>query len=122
LREFAAVLLDAPCSGLGTLARHPDLRWRTAAADLPRHAARQRALLEGLARSVARGGQLVYSVCSSEPEEGEQVVSGFLAAHPEFRAEDAPEWAASFQDGPYLRTLPERDGTDAFFAALLRRS
>jgi 16S rRNA (cytosine967-C5)-methyltransferase len=120
--RFAAVLLDAPCSGLGTNARHPDIRWRARAEDLPGHARRQRALLDSLAPLVEPGGRLVYSVCSAEPEETEQVVGLFLAANPGFRAEPLPEWAAPFAAGAFLRTSPERHGGDAFFAALLGRA
>jgi 16S rRNA (cytosine967-C5)-methyltransferase len=120
--RFAAVLLDAPCSGLGTIARHPDIRWRARAEDLPGHARRQRALLDSLAPLVEPGGRLVYSVCSAEPEETEQVVGLFLAANPGFRAEPLPEWAAPFAAGAFLRTSPERHGGDAFFAALLGRA
>src|SRR5207245_9816991 len=117
---FDAVLLDAPCSGLGTLGRNPDLRWRRP--DLARHARRQRQLLEGLAPLVRPGGRLVYATCSLEPEENEGVVSAFLAAHADFTTAPAPGWAARFADGPFARTLPERDGGDGFFAALLQRA
>jgi 16S rRNA (cytosine967-C5)-methyltransferase len=120
--RFEAVLLDAPCSGLGTLARHPDIRWRAQAEDLPRQAARQRALASSLAPLVSPGGWLVYSVCSDEPEESEEVVAAFLAAHPDFALVALPTWAADFADGAFSRTRPERHGGDAFFAALMRRA
>ena len=119
--SFAAVLLDAPCSGLGTLGRHPDIRWRARALDLPRHAARQRALLDRLAPLVEPQGQLVYSVCSAEPEETVTVVRAFLEAHPEFGLEPLPDWAAPFAEDGFAWTVPERHGGDAFFAATLRR-
>jgi 16S rRNA (cytosine967-C5)-methyltransferase len=118
---FDTVLLDAPCSGLGTIGRHPDLRWRARPDDPARHATRQREMLEALAPQVRRGGRLVYAACSLEPEETEGVVSDFLAAHPEMAPAPVPEWAAAFADGPYVRTLPERDHTDGFFAAVLER-
>jgi 16S rRNA (cytosine967-C5)-methyltransferase len=118
---FDTVLLDAPCSGLGTLARHPDIRWRIRAADLERQAERQRALLESQAPLVRPGGTLVYATCSGEPEENEQVVASFLQAHPEFTAAPPPDWAAAHADGPWLRTRPERDGGDAFTATRLER-
>jgi 16S rRNA (cytosine967-C5)-methyltransferase len=116
------VLLDAPCSGLGTIARHPDIRWRARPEDLPGHAARQRTLLESLAPLVERGGRLVYSVCSAEPEETEEVVGSFLATSREFHTEPLPDWAAPFKEGAFARTSPERHGGDAFFAAVLGRT
>jgi 16S rRNA (cytosine967-C5)-methyltransferase len=118
---FDAVLLDAPCSGLGTLARNPDIRWRVVAPDLLRHAARQRSMLEALAPLVRPGGRLVYAVCSAEPEETEDVLRPFLSAHPEFRLEELPPWAARFAHDGLARTDPARDRADAFFAARLRR-
>jgi 16S rRNA (cytosine967-C5)-methyltransferase len=117
-----AVLLDAPCSGLGTLGRHPDIRWRARAADLAGHARRQRELLEAVAPLVAGGGTLVYATCSLEPEENEEVVDPFLETHPEFTIASPPAWADSMRDGRFLRTRPERDGGDGFFAAPFVRS
>jgi len=119
---FDAVLLDAPCSGLGTLARNPDIRWRVGPQDLPRHAARQRALLEALAPLVRPGGRLVYAVCSGEPEETEDVLRTFLSAHGDFRIEELPPWAERFADAGGARTDPVRDRTDAFYTACLRRA
>jgi 16S rRNA (cytosine967-C5)-methyltransferase len=118
---FDSILLDAPCSGLGTLGRHPDIRWRARPDDLTRQARRQRELLEGVAPLVAAGGTLVYATCSIEPEENEGVIGPFLESHPEFAAGPPPDWARAFTDGPFLRMLPERDGGDAFFAAKLER-
>jgi 16S rRNA (cytosine967-C5)-methyltransferase len=119
---FDAVLLDAPCSGLGTLSRHPDIRWNARPADLPRHAARQAALLRALAPLVKPGGRLVYAACSLEPEENEGVVEPFLSESGEFQPDPPTDWALRFADGPWLRTLPEREGSDGFFAAVLRRA
>jgi 16S rRNA (cytosine967-C5)-methyltransferase len=116
--SFDSVLLDAPCSGLGTLARHPDIRWRATAADLLRHAGRQAELLASVALLVKPGGRLVYATCSSEPEENEDIVSAFLARNERFRVEGLPGWAAPFVDGAFART--GSGAADAFFAAVLR--
>ncbi len=120
--SFDGVLLDAPCSGLGTIARHPDLRWRLSAQDLPPLAERQGAMLASLAPLVKPGGLLVYAVCSVEPEENEGVLAPFLARHPEFAPEALPSWARPFAEGPYVRMRPEAHPGDAFFAARLRRA
>jgi 16S rRNA (cytosine967-C5)-methyltransferase len=120
--SFDSVLLDAPCSGLGTLARNPDIRWRLAPPDLPRHAARQRALLEAVARLVRAGGRLVYAVCSGEPEETDEVLRPFLSAHPEFWREEPPGWAQAFAEAGVVRTDCVRDRADAFYAVRARRA
>jgi 16S rRNA (cytosine967-C5)-methyltransferase len=119
---FDGVLIDAPCTGLGTLARHPDIRWRVRPDDVLRQAERQRSLLAALAASVRRGGRVVYATCSLEDEETTSVVLGFLDGHPTFRLAPAPSWAAPWT-GPdgFVRTLPEREPGDGFFAAVLER-
>lgn len=108
---FDRALLDAPCSGLGTLRRDPDIKWRRREEDLPALAAGQTAMLANVASVVRPGGQVIYATCSSEPEENEDVVAAFLASHPDFRAAGEP-----------FRTLPFRDGLEAFFAAMLVRT
>lgn len=125
--DFDSVLLDAPCTGLGTLGRNPDIKWRLTSADIShadvaRQARRQRDLLLSVSGLVKPGGVLVYSVCSTEREEGEDVVEGFLAANASFKAFPLPVWATPFFQGPFARTLPERDGGDGFFVAALRRA
>jgi 16S rRNA (cytosine967-C5)-methyltransferase len=118
-----AVLLDAPCTGLGTLRRHPELRWRREEADLPRLATLQRRILERCQEVVPPGGLLVYAVCSTEPEEGQDQVDTFLRSHPDFTLEPPP--AAERSGWPLvqgaLRTLPGPEGMDGFYAARLRR-
>lgn len=121
---FDRVLVDAPCSGLGTIRRDPDIRWRRLESDLEALARGQLALLDRAADVVGAGGRLVYATCSSEPEENEHVVDAFLAGHPEFTIVDLRQDASAL--APFLdargmmRTLPF-DGLEAFFAAALVR-
>jgi 16S rRNA (cytosine967-C5)-methyltransferase len=122
--SFDRVLVDAPCSGLGTIRRDPDIRWRRAEADLPLLADDQVALLGRAAATVAARGRLIYATCSSEPEENEQVIDRFLAAHADFALAPIGGHAAlaPFIDGRgMLRTLPFAHGLEAFFAAALVR-
>jgi 16S rRNA (cytosine967-C5)-methyltransferase len=124
---FDYVLVDAPCSGLGTLRRDPDIRWRRMSGDLPRLAAAQLELLRRIAPHVARGGRLIYSTCSSEPEENEDVVTRFLQSGPDFRLVPVPQVdtlppAIALLATPEgnLRTSPVQ-GLEAFFGAVLQR-
>lgn len=125
--SFSTVFVDAPCSGLGTLRRDPDIRWRRTAADLPALAETQQTMLANAAAVVRPGGRLVYATCSSEPEENEQVARTFLASHPEFRLVPACEAHPAIspelmdQDG-FLRTEPDRHGLELFFGAVFERS
>jgi 16S rRNA (cytosine967-C5)-methyltransferase len=84
---FDVVLVDAPCSGLGTLRRHPEIRWRRQPTDVLRAAQEQAIILEHASAHVRGGGALVYAVCSPEPDEGSQIIKAFLGVHPEFRLE-----------------------------------
>ncbi len=108
--EFALVLVDAPCSGLGTVRRDPDIKWRRSPDDLAGFAATQRDLLRRSADLVKRGGTMVYATCSSEPEEHEDVVAAFLDSRADFTLERRHH------------TRPFQDGLEAFFGAVLRRA
>ena len=125
---FDRVLVDAPCSGLGTIRRDPDIRWRRSERDLARCALDQRALLERAAVLVRPLGRLVYATCSSEPDENEAVVDAFLSAHDEFELVDlhedaSPRLVPVLDERGMMRTLPFAHGLEAFFAAaLVRRS
>jgi 16S rRNA (cytosine967-C5)-methyltransferase len=125
---FDAVLVDAPCSGLGTIRRDPDVRWRRAESDLAELAETQAQMVDQLSTTVRRGGRLVYSTCSSEPEENEAIVAGFLSAHLDFRRvrpphfDARPELASLLDTDGALKTLPFRDGLEAFYAAVLVRN
>lgn len=118
------VLLDAPCSGLGVLAKRADLRWRRTPEDLRALAALQDELLAAAAALVRPGGLLVYSTCTTEPEENEDRVRAFLAAHDDFSFEPAGDLLPEAVQTPQgaLATLPHRHGVDGAYAARLRRS
>ena len=120
---FDCVLVDAPCSGLGTLRRDPDIRWRRREQDLPALAAAELTMLQHAATSVAPGGRLVYATCSSEPEENEAVAAAFLATTSGFTALHAAgatsRLAATLIDRRgHLRTQPDLHGLEAFFGAV----
>ncbi len=121
--EFDCVLLDVPCSGLGTLRRDPDIRWRRTEVELGPLAATQASMLEQSAAVIAPGGRLLYSTCSSEPEENETVVSRFLEGHPDFVLQDPAHAPAELRrfinPAGHFRTYPFRDQLEAFFAAML---
>jgi 16S rRNA (cytosine967-C5)-methyltransferase len=122
LRPVGAVLLDAPCLGTGTFARHPDARSRVSPDALQRLRVIQAQLLERTSAVVAPGGLLIYSTCSLEPEENEQQVAQFLARHPEFRREPNDTFPTTLmsEEGD-LRILPQRHEMDGAYAARLRR-
>jgi 16S rRNA (cytosine967-C5)-methyltransferase len=128
------VLVDAPCSGLGTLRRNPDLKWRQSAQSIEEMAVKQAAILQSAARLVKSGGRLVYATCSVLPEENEAIAQAFGAANPDFepqpaaalleglKVEQSSRLCAGGEDGAlYLRLWPHRHGTDGFFAAVWNR-
>ena len=119
-----AVLVDAPCSATGTMARHPDARWRVTPRTIVRAARLQRGLLEAAATLLCPGGLLVYSTCSLEPEENRDMVTEFLASHTEFARAPVPAAVPASlltPDGD-LQSLPQRDGMDGAYAARLVRT
>jgi len=120
------VLVDAPCSGLGTLRRNPDLKWRQTPAMIDEVVIRQQAILESAAKLVRPGGRLIYATCSLLGEENDGVADAFLAAHPEFAALCAEDilmrQGIAPSTGERLRLSPLMHGTDGFFAAVLMRS
>lgn len=122
VRGADLVVVDAPCSGTGTLARRPDARWRLTEAAPAALAGVQSRLLAGASRAVPAGGLLVYSTCTLEPEENDEIVEGFLTRHPEFRL-DAPGDMDPrvLDDRGHLRVLPQSTGFDGAFAARMRR-
>jgi 16S rRNA (cytosine967-C5)-methyltransferase len=123
---FDRVLVDAPCSGLGTVRRDPDIKWRRTEFELETLAREQVSLLERAAEVLKPGGRLVYATCSSEPEENDDVVDAFLAQRPEFalvdlRGRSHPALQPLLDHRGILRTLPFAHGLEAFFAAAMER-
>ena len=119
---FDAILVDAPCSGIGIVGRAPEARWRKSPDDGARLAPLQRSLADAAARALAPGGRLVYAVCSTDRREGEGVIEPFLAAHAEFARAPLPERYAPFAtaSGDVL-VAPGIEGRDGFYIAVLRR-
>jgi 16S rRNA (cytosine967-C5)-methyltransferase len=123
------VLIDAPCSGLGTLRRNPDLKWRQSPQAVQELAAKQQQILDSAARLLKPGGRLVYATCSLLDAENERVADAFQATHPDFEPKKASELlAAAHVEDPHdldvegrLRLWPHRHGTDGFFAAVWQR-
>ncbi len=128
------VLVDAPCSGLGTLRRNPDLKWRQSPKSVEELTAKQAAILQSSARLVKSGGRLVYATCSVLPEENEAIAEAFSAANPDFEPQDVKTLLETLKvDGAeglcaggeggarYLRLWPHRHATDGFFAAVWNR-
>jgi len=134
-RQFDRILVDAPCSGTGTLARNPEIKWRLKPEDLLRLQAYQLEILGSAMMHVATGGRIFYSTCSLEPEENEQVIEKVLAENSEFRVIEARSRLLELQssgelvwpdidsllNGPYLRTIPGVHPCDGFFGAILKR-
>jgi 16S rRNA (cytosine967-C5)-methyltransferase len=121
------VLVDAPCTGLGTLRRNPDLKWRQSTEAVAELTVKQAAILASAARLLKPGGRLVYATCSLLTAENEEIAQAFSAAHPNFKPLSVKDLLSDFEvaqadslctpDGQYLRLWPHRHGTDGFFAA-----
>lgn len=130
--KFDRVLVDAPCSGLGTLRRNPDLKWRQSPQSVQELAAKQSAILASAARLLKPGGRLVYATCSLLPAENEAIAQAFSAAHPGFVPQNAAQLLAALKvpeaaslctaEGEHLRLWPHRHGTDGFFASVWLKS
>jgi len=120
------VLVDAPCSGLGTLRRNPDIKWRQSVEALSELKAKQISILAGASRLVKAGGRLVYATCSLLEEENEAIVADFLSAHADFSLmpmnQALEEMKIPLEMEDYLRLMPHKHGTDGFFAAILERA
>ncbi len=119
------VLVDAPCSGTGTLRRNPDLKWRQSERTLEELTKKQSSILEGASILLKPGGRIVYATCSILQEENQEIVSRFLESHPDFRLLDASEILKSqhidLDTGKYLELRPDIHGTDGFFAAAMEK-
>lgn len=115
------VLVDAPCSGLGVMAKRSDLRWRRSPNDMAELLPLQDALLDAGARILEPGGVLVYGTCTIEPEENQDRVKAFLDRHPDFRLDPIMEPPSRRRENGYLVTLPHTSGMDGVFAARLRK-
>jgi len=120
------VLVDAPCSGLGTLRRNPDIKWRQTQESLVELQAKQTSILAGAARLVKAGGRLVYATCSILRQENEAIVEDFLARHPDFvlvpMSQVLAEQRIPLEMGDTLKLSPHLQGTDGFFAAVFERA
>lgn len=125
-RQFTGILLDAPCSGLGVIRRHPEIRWNRKPEDLATYCRQQQGLLFLAAGLLQPGGVLVYATCSTEPEENEEVVRGLLSGLPELIQENClarlPETAKPLVNKQgYFQTMPGQGELDGFFAAVFRK-
>ena len=135
VEDYDRILADMPCSGTGTLARNPEIKWRLQTSDLADLAQRQSTILDSAIERLVPGGRLIYSTCSLEKEENEDVIGQALRKHPvrlldcraeldRLKNEGELIWRDpdSLTSGPYLRTLPGVHPCDGFFAAILEKT
>jgi 16S rRNA (cytosine967-C5)-methyltransferase len=123
-REFDRVLVDPPCTDLGTLQSRPDARWRKSPEQAEELRALQAQILDNAATALRPGGRLVFSTCTIDPVENEEQIGSFLQRHADFAQVDlAGSYAAFSRDegSAFLQTLPHRHGTDGFFVAAVQR-
>jgi 16S rRNA (cytosine967-C5)-methyltransferase len=124
--KFDRVLVDAPCSGLGTLRRNPDLKWRQTEQDVAELNIKQSNILARAAKLCKTGGRVIYATCSLLRDENEAIAEAFLQAHPDFKLIPASEVLAQqnieLDTGDYLKQLPHLHGTDGFFAAVFEKA
>jgi 16S rRNA (cytosine967-C5)-methyltransferase len=118
---FDTVLVDAPCSGTGTIRHNPEIRYFLRPDDFAKLAAKQRAILKNASYLVRRGGRLIYSTCSIQIEENEDVIRGFLQESPQFSLRQPGVPGSLLTDDGFARTFPHRDSTDGFFISVIDR-
>jgi len=126
-RKFSRVMLDAPCSGLGVISRHPDIKWNRKADDIPRLAAMQKKLINAAGAMLQKGGELLYVVCAISREENEEVAGAFLEANSDISPvnlkDRVPEWCFNLiDDRGFYKTYPHVHKMDGFFAALFKKN
>jgi 16S rRNA (cytosine967-C5)-methyltransferase len=124
--KFSRIMLDAPCSGLGVISRHPDIKWNRKAEDIPRLAAMQKALINAAAAVLRKDGELLYVVCAISRQENEEVVKDFLGRNSDVSLvnlkDRVPEWCFNLiDDKGFYKTYPHVHNMDGFFAALFRK-
>lgn len=121
LATFDRILIDAPCTGLGTLRRNPEIKWRACPEDAEKFSILQKALLENAAVCLKKGGYLIYSTCTITKEENEAVIKDFTNRHPDFICNRPPDAINSslIDNCGYFRSYPHRHGTDGFYGAIL---
>jgi 16S rRNA (cytosine967-C5)-methyltransferase len=116
---FDVILLDAPCSGTGTIRHNPEIRYHLSENDFAELSAKQLKILQKASKALKCGGRLIYSTCSLEPEENETVIENFLGMHPTFTLTEAESLRKFRTANGFARTFPHRDGMDGFFIAVL---
>lgn len=121
LPQADKVLVDAPCSGLGVLRHKPDARWSKSLQDISELVKIQKSILLNAATLVKQGGQLIYSTCSTEPEENQEIIKWFLQKHPNFQLQTLPEWLPLTNDNKMLSILPFINEIDGFFICKMEK-